>query len=150
MTQPPSDPWGAPPPPQQPHPGPPGQPYGAPPPPYGAPYPPVGYGYPAPTPLPPKHPRSTSALVVGLVALAGGFVCGLPLLAGPVAWIMGASARREMRRRPGAYSGDGEALAGMVLGIVATVLLVVAVIGLVLFSGVVATTPEIVGPTTGV
>ena len=80
----------------------------------------------------PDHPKSTSALVVGLIAVAGGFTCLLPILAAPVAWVLGAQARREIRRAPQQWGGESKATAGMVLGIIGTVLLVLGVLFLVL------------------
>jgi len=91
-------------------------------------YPPQpGYyiGFPPP---PPDHPRSTTALVLGLVALVGAGVCWFPVVVGPVAWVIGAKARKEIDANPQAYGGRGQATAGMVLGIIATVLLVLGVI----------------------
>ncbi|MGO4256181.1 DUF4190 domain-containing protein [Marmoricola sp. RAF53] len=75
-------------------------------------------------------PQATTALVLGLIALAGGFMCGLPLLVGPFAWAAGVRARRAIRQSGGAYGGDGKATAGMVLGIISTVLLVLGLIAI--------------------
>ena len=46
-------------------------------------------------------------MVLGIVAVAGGVLCWLPLLISPVAWVMGAKAvagdrRRAAARRPAA------------------------------------------------
>ena len=101
------------------------QPY-TPPPAYGPPQPPTyGYGY-GPPALP-DHPQASTALVLGLVSLAGGFFCGLPLVAGPFAWATGARARREIDRDP-RYGGRDRATAGMVMGMVATGLLALVVL----------------------
>lgn len=107
------------------------QPYGQPG--YGQGYPQPGYGqgYAQPFPSAPNHPSANTALVLGIVALGGGFVCGLPILAGPFAWFMGAKVKREIDAEPGRYGGRSEANAGMILGIVATVLLVLAVLAFV-------------------
>ena len=80
----------------------------------------------------PDHPRATAALVVGIVSIAGAFFCVLPILASPVAWALGAQARRQIRSAPQQWSGEGRATAGMVLGIIGTVLLVLAVVALAL------------------
>jgi hypothetical protein len=80
----------------------------------------------------PDHPRATAALVVGIVAVAGMFFCVLPVLASPVAWVLGAQARRDIRSDPQRWGGEGRATAGMVLGIIGTVLLVLIVLALVL------------------
>lgn len=104
--------------------------------PYGQPgYPQPGYGQPgygqgyaAPYPSLPNHPSANTALVLGIVALGGGFVCGLPILAGPFAWFMGAKVKREIDADPTRYGGRSEANAGMILGIVATSLLALVVL----------------------
>lgn len=108
---------------------------GYPPPPQHQPY---GYaqpGYPAPGQAPAMHPSANTALVLGIVALAGGMICGLPLLAGPFAWYTGRKVKREIAEAPQQYSGASEAGAGMVLGIVSTVLLGLALLAVVLFAG---------------
>jgi hypothetical protein len=97
---------------------------GYPPPAYGQPgYPAYGYAAQAP-----NHPQSTTALVLGLVGLIGGFVtCGAVFLVSPFAWVIGAKAKREVAASNGQLGGGG-ANAGFVLGIIGTVLLVVAVL----------------------
>lgn len=112
------------------------QPYGSDPyaqPPVPAPYGQPGYpqpGYPAQH-VPPNHPSANTALVLGIVALAGGLLCGLPLLAGPFAWFTGRKVRNEIDANPQQYGGRSEASAGMVLGIVATVLLALGLLMMV-------------------
>ena len=115
--------------------------YGAPPPAppgYGAPPgPPQGwYAGPPPYRLP-DHPEATKALVVGIIALVGGFTCYLPLLLGPWAWVVGRRVVREVDAEPGRWDGRGPAMGGYVMGVVATVLLVlgiVVVVGFILFA----------------
>lgn len=113
-------------PPQQP-----GQPAG-----YGQPgYPPQpaygypAYGYGAPT----EHPQANTAMVLGIVGLAGTFVCGFLCVLGPFAWRLGAKAKREIDAAPGQWAGRDKANVGMVLGIVTTVLLVLVLLLVVLF-----------------
>lgn len=112
------------------------QPPGYPPP--GAYYPPPGqgtpppgypYGYPQYVQAP-KHESATTALVLGLVGTAGAVACYLPVFVAPFAWFTGAKALREIDASRGALSGRSEAKAGMILGIVGTVMLV---LGLCLF-----------------
>ena len=86
-----------------------------PPPPYGGP----GYGY---VPPPPKHPQAVTVLVLGILSLV---VCGL---IGPFAWSMGSRVVGEIQASGGRWGGDTEATIGRILGIVATVLLVVSVV----------------------
>ncbi len=99
---------------------------------------PAGPGQtPWPPPQPPqfvehKHGPATTALVLGIVALAGAVVCVLPIVVGPFAWAAGVRARNEIDRYPGRWTNRSEATAGMVMGIVATVLLVLGVLLLVL------------------
>jgi Domain of unknown function (DUF4190) len=81
---------------------------------------PPGYGY------APDHPRATTSLVLGIVALV------LCQILGPVAWIVGGNAVKEIDASNGALGGRGSANAGKILGIIATVFLVLAVIGLIL------------------
>ena len=90
----------------------------------------------------PDHPKSTSALVVGIVSVAGMFVCGLPILAAPVAWVLGAQARREIRNAPQQWGGESKATAGMVLGIIGTVLLVLAVLALIVIIALIVSDPN--------
>ncbi|QNN51350.1 DUF4190 domain-containing protein [Nocardioides mesophilus] len=127
------------------YPAPPG--YAAPPPPgYGYPAPPPGYGYPPgpgyvppgqpggylpgymQVPVRPDHPSATKALVLGIVALAGGFTCYLPILVGPWAWVVGRRTVREIDADPERWGGRSQAFAGYVLGVIATVLLVIGVL----------------------
>jgi hypothetical protein len=101
-------------------------------------YPQPGYpqqpGMPAfPTYARPDHPRATTSLVLGIVAVAGAFTCFLPVVVAPFAWVLGAKARKEIRSAPQQWGGESRATAGMVLGIIGTVLLVLAIIVIALF-----------------
>lgn len=98
--------------------------------PYAGGYPPPAAGFPGYAPR--DHPRSTMAMILGLVSLVGGMICGLPLLAAPFAWVVGGRAVKEIRASQGQLGGEGMARAGQVMGIVGTVLLVLVVIGIVL------------------
>ncbi|KAA1397280.1 DUF4190 domain-containing protein [Aeromicrobium ginsengisoli] len=122
----PSDPTHQPPPPG----------YQQPPPNWGNAYPPPppGYGYPYPqyAPKPPQHPRATTAMVLGIIGLTG-FACYVTFLVAPVAWILGARAVKEIDANPQAYSGRSEANAGKIMGIVGTVLLILALLALTAF-----------------
>ncbi len=88
-------------------------------------------------PPPPNHPQAITVLVLGILGLV---VCGI---LGPFAWVMGNRAVREIDASRGALGGRTEANVGRILGIVATVLLIVGLVprrstvGLVL--GIVAT-----------
>ncbi len=104
------------------------QPYSPQPPAYGPP-PPAPYGYGAPAL--PDHPQVGTAFVLGLVSLIGGFACGLPIVAGPFAWAMGARVRKDIDAAPGQYGGREKATAAMVMGMVASGLLALALLVIV-------------------
>lgn len=78
-----------------------------------------GYGRPA---APSDHPNAALSLVLGIIGLVL-----FPLL-GPVAWYLAAKGRREMATFPGRWRPSGALTAGLVLGIIGTVML--ALIGL--------------------
>lgn len=110
------------------------QPYGQPGQPYGQqPYQQGAYGQPGqyPPPMLPKHQSATTAMVLGIIAVAGGLLCYLPILAAPFAWVMGGRAVKEIDASGGTLGGRGEATAGRVLGIIGTVLLVLGLIALI-------------------
>ncbi len=126
-----------------PYPGP-QAPYPAPPQGYPAqypaqPYPPQQYaqqpyGQPAYGYHRPEHPKATTALVLGLVAVVGAVAfAGLTLVVSPFAWAVGAKARREIRASGGYYGGESNATAGMVLGIVGTILLILGILAVIAF-----------------
>ncbi len=91
-------------------------------------------GYPgpyAPAPfaqVPPKHPQATTALVLGIISLAGAMMCVLPILLAPFAWFTGSKAVKEIDASRGTLSGRDTAMVGKVLGIVGTVLLALGVL----------------------
>ena len=157
--EPPSSPYGQPAdaPPTQPY----GQPYGQQPPASGeqaSPYPPYGqqqqgwgqapqgqagwgqqqqpygqvpYGTPTYGAMLTPHPSATTAMVLGIGALGGMFVCGIPIVLAPFAWMVGGRAVKEIDANPGRYSGRDQAQAGRIMGMIGTGLLVLAVIGIV-------------------
>jgi len=90
------------------------------------PPPPGGYQTPVGYP-PPKHPQATLILVLGILGLV------LCQVVAPFAWVMGNKAMREIKANPTAFSGDGEVNAGRILGIIGTVLLVLAVVVFAVF-----------------
>jgi hypothetical protein len=65
--------------------------------------------------------------VLGIVGLAGGLTCGLPILASPFAWAMGRKAVKEIDANPGTWSGRESANAGYITGIIGTAFLGLAV-----------------------
>ena len=109
-------------------PPPPGGPYDSNQPPYGN-QPPGGYGQ-APPPGgyggQQNHPRATTSLVLGIL----GVVCCA--IAAPFAWSIGKKAVNEIDASGGRLGGRGQAQAGYILGIVGTVLLILAVLFFIL------------------
>lgn len=93
----------------------PNQPYG------NQPPPPGGYGAP-----PQDHPKATTALILGIVGLA---CCQI---LGPFAWMTGKKAVSEIDASGGRLGGRGKAQAGYILGIIATVILILWVLFLIL------------------
>jgi hypothetical protein len=83
---------------------------------------------------PPSGPPSSSnralwSLILGIVGI---FCCGL---VAPVAWYLGNQELKSIRAGQGDPSQQGLATAGMVLGIIATVLLALAFLWVAFFGG---------------
>ena len=96
--------------------------------------PPSGHGYGPPMPVrPPDHPKATTAMVLGIVSVAGGMLCYLPFFIAPFAWVMGGKAVREIDASQGKLGGRGMAQAGYILGIIGTILLGIALMVIVAF-----------------
>lgn len=91
-------------------------------------YPPYG----AFTPPVRDHPQSTTALVLGIVGLVGGLSCGLGFFVSPFAWALGRNASKEIAASRGQIGGEGQARAGMIMGIIGTVLLVLGLLAIAL------------------
>lgn len=118
-----------------------GQPqYGQPqyPPPYGQPQ----YGYPGYGA--PDHPKTNLAFVLGLLGGPGAFLtCGLSLLAAPFAWYFAALVRREVAAAPGRFSSEtSKVTAGLVLGIIGSVLLALTFIAIAIAIAVAIADPS--------
>lgn len=88
--------------------------YQAPPPPQGG----AGYG----SGVPSDHPKATQALIIGIVSL----ICCSPL--GIYGLILSRRVRSEIAATGGQMGGDGKAMAGLVLSIIALVWLVISII----------------------
>jgi hypothetical protein len=96
---------------------------------YGQPgYPPApGYGMPPAYGAPryyavPDHPSATTAMVLGILSVV---CCGI---LAPFAWMIGARAVREIDASRGQLAGRGQAMAGKVLGIIGTILLILGLV----------------------
>lgn len=99
---------------------------------YGQPMPPQP-GYPPPgAPVPGyapyggyagvEHPKGTMVLVLGILSIA---VCQI---LGPFAWVQGRNALREIDTSGQPYSNRGQVQAGMICGIVGSVLLLLGLL----------------------
>ena len=119
-----------------------GQPYGQQP--YGQPgQPPQGYpsyggygGVPYGYGQQQNHGGATTSMVLGIVGLASlllTFACCVTLpgvLASPIGWFLGVRARREIDAAQGRYANRGQAQAGVIMGIIGTILAVLTIIAL--------------------
>lgn len=85
---------------------------------------PHGYGY-APYPAP-DHPQANTVLVLGILS----FFCGVT---GPVAWVMGRRALREIDASNGAVGGRSQVQVGYIMGIVTTLLTALSLLLVVLW-----------------
>ncbi len=78
------------------------------------------------TPFPPAaagagNPRATASLVLGIIALATGFLA-VPLVCGVVGNVLGSQALQAVDAAGGALPGRGHAVAGIVCSTAALVL----------------------------
>lgn len=78
----------------------------------------------APSYAPPNDSQATLALVLGIISV---FCCWI---LGPVALFIGNSSRQRVQASGGTLGGGGLATAGMVLGIIGTVILVFFVLSI--------------------
>jgi hypothetical protein len=84
--------------------------------------------------------RGGLILTLGIIALVGGLSFWVPLVIGPIAWIMGNYDLAEIRAGRMDDSGESMIQAGRILGIIATVfllgimLLICLIVGLVIMS----------------
>ncbi len=92
---------------------------------YGGGYPQQGYGggYGGQV----EHPQGTTVLILGILGLV---TCQI---LGPFAWSMGNKALEEIDRDPARYSNRSTINTGRILGMVATILLGVYLVGGVLY-----------------
>jgi hypothetical protein len=101
-----------------------------PPPTYGYAYPQQGYGY---QPRPATSTKAVVGLVLGIVSI---LFCYVGLVIGPIAIVLSVMARNEIDRAPhGTVEGRGMAVAGLVTGIIGT-LIWAAVIALIVVMSV--------------
>ena len=97
-------------------------------PPAGYPTPAPGYGYPV---APSNNGMAIASMVVSIVGVLGLCGYGLGGYIGIVGAILGHVSRKQIRER--GEQGDGMALAGIILGWIATGIAVLATIAIVIF-----------------
>lgn len=90
------------------------------------PTPQIPYGYAPPLGGQMDHPQSTVVFVLGLLSVIGFTILG------PVAWLMGNSARKQVRERPEQYRAGGLLTAGWVMGIIGTAMMAFFVVYVVI------------------
>jgi hypothetical protein len=77
----------------------------------------------------PKSSRATTSLVLGIL----GFLCCQ--LCAPFAWYMGKQELAAIRAGTSPASGEGSAKAGMILGLIGTILLILTLVWIFGFGG---------------
>lgn len=80
------------------------------------------------------HPRGTTVLVLGILSVV------LAPVVGPFAWVMGRRALSEADAAPSPPANRSALQAGMVLGIIGTVLMILGALWVVAVMGFVVTT----------
>ena len=75
-----------------------------------------------------------TSMGLGIAALAGVWFLLLPIALSPFAWWLGAKAKREIAAEPERWSGTGEAQAGVIMGVIGTVLLAVGIVALFVYA----------------
>ena len=90
---------------------------------------PINQGAPPAPPQQGGSSRATTALVLGIL----GFLCCQ--LCAPFAWYMGSQELKAIKAGTSPMAGEGTAKAGMILGIVGTILLVLACVWVLFFGG---------------
>ena len=110
--------------------------YGTPPPAYGGQpgYGQAPHGAPAAYAGPGGAPDSgaTTAMVLGIIGLVGGFLCTIGFIMSPIAMFLGMAAKKRIDASAGALTGRGNAQAGFILGIIGTVFLALIIVVLVI------------------
>ena len=79
------------------------------------------------------QPQTHFLAITSLVLSILGLLPILPLIGSIAGIITGYIARREIRKQPGQYQGDGYAKAGIILGWIGVAFAVLAVCGLLFF-----------------
>lgn len=85
------------------------------------------YGYTQPNRSLPDHPNAVPSLILGLLSLF--FFAPL----GVIAWVLAARGRREVAANPGRWASGGTLTAGLVMGIIGSILTALAAIAILVF-----------------
>ena len=86
--------------------------------------------------LEPAGVPASTIFALGIVGIAGGFSCGLPMVCAPVAWIMGNKALARIEELGDVpESMQQQVRTGRTLGIIGTVLLAVGALALIIIFG---------------
>ncbi len=81
-----------------------------------------------------RNSKATQSMVSGIVSLALLFCLGvLSIIPGIAAIVLGRQAKGEIAAANGTQSGDGQATAGLIMGITGTVVSVIMIIVLVFY-----------------
>jgi hypothetical protein len=75
-----------------------------------------------------SHPKSTTAMVFGILGIVFGLSCGIGGLLGIPGIVQGRKARDEIDAEPGRYSGRSQAVAGIVTGTIGVVIAALAIV----------------------
>jgi hypothetical protein len=101
--------------------------------------PPPGYDQWTQTPPPgytfaqPEDPGAQAAMITGVISLVMGMLCGVGFVGSPFAMVMGIRSKRRIDAAAGRLGGRGNAQAGFILGLIGTIILVLAILGLIAF-----------------
>lgn len=87
---------------------------------------------PPPPPVAPPAAGSNRALISLILGILGVLCCGI---LGPIAWYLGSQELKAIKTGLGNPSNQGLATAGMILGILGTILLGLAVLWVIFFGG---------------
>jgi len=88
---------------------------------------------PPPPPAPPAPASASNQAITALVLGILGLVC-CSILA-PVAWYLGHNEGRAIREGRSPAAGEGMAMAGKILGIIGTILMIFGLLWLLFFGG---------------
>ena len=79
-----------------------------------------------------QHPRAVPALIMGILSIVLGLMCGVGGLLGIGGIVLGRAARSEIDAQPGRWEGRSAANAGFITGTVGVVICALVVVGVIL------------------